>query len=151
MALLSDILYASWNGAAWKTQTVVSGIHLDLTTSLVLDSYDYPHISYISAEGLMYAGWTGAAWNIQTVDSNAYRGPSYLVVDSNRIPHISYRSGSSSGITNLIRYAVVTEPVPLSSPPSPALPLLLVLTAVIIGAVVTAVYVWKKKTQSLSK
>jgi len=142
----TTIMYSSWDGAAWKTQVVVSGFRLESIGSLALDLYDYPHISYVSAEGLMYAGWTGADWSIQSVDTAlSVRGPCYLVVDSNRIPHISYRSGGINDRTNRIMYATATEPVPLSSPPS-VFPLLLVLTAVIIGAIVVIVYLWKKKS-----
>ncbi len=155
---LTTIMYASLNGAVWIYQPVVSGIRLDGGYGigfLALDSLDYPHISYVTAitagSDLMYAAWTGANWNIQSVDTDFVREPIYLAVDSNRIPHISYLVGYLGPGTINIKYATATEPVPLSSP-TPILPLLLVATAVIIGAVITVVaYVWKKKTQSQSK
>jgi len=144
------IKYARWNGFYWETQTVASGLNLEYIGNLgflALDSLDYPHISYvISGFQLMYAGWTGVDWSIQTVDSVGARSPVYLAVDSNRIPHISVRTGSTGLQPMHLMYATASEPVPLASPLLITLPLLLVLTAVVIGAAVFVVYLWKKKT-----
>jgi hypothetical protein len=140
---LSNILYASWKGTAWETQTVVSDISFD-SMSLALDSYDYPHIFTSSGT---YASWTGTTWDIQTANLNrtAY-GPCYLAVDSIGNPHISYRQATPSQVIANIVYATAAETEQTSSPTFPALPLLIVSTAVIIGVAVTVVYVWKKKT-----
>jgi hypothetical protein len=152
MTILSTILYASWNGTAWNTQMMVSNISFN-SMNLALDSHDYPHI--ITSTGT-YASWTGKAWSIQTAtpDFSANK-PCYLAIDSKGNPHISYLIGSPTVITSLM-YATATEstqtPSPTQNSPTPvsALPLLLVLTAVIIGTVVTlVVYVWKKKTQKI--
>jgi hypothetical protein len=137
------ILYASWNGIAWETQTVVSNISLPYSLSLALDSNDYPHISYSTGEP-MYASWTGTAWDIQTAD---FAG--YLAVDANGNPHISYVAGSPTVITNLM-YATATETAPSptaqpSSPTFPALPLLIASATVIIGAIIITVYFKKRK------
>ncbi len=145
------IKYVSWTGFSWKTQTLASGVLDDFRFPgvLALDSLDYPHIAYVTAGSeLMYAAWTGVDWNIQPVDSAFGRNPVYMAVDSNRIPHISYRIGSINDNTNNLMYATATEPVPLS-PPTSAFPLLLVVAAVVIGVAVVAVvvYVWKKKTK----
>ncbi len=151
----TTIMYASWNGVAWTYQSVVSNVKwLEQGSGLAflaLDTLDYPHISYLTAETattgpeLMYAAWTGTAWNIQTAAPGD--GPPYLAVDSNRIPHISYYiGGGGPGYFANIMYATATEPVPLSSP-TPILPLMVVATAIIIVAVVAVVvYVWKKKS-----
>jgi hypothetical protein len=48
-------------------------------------------------------------------------------------------------------YTTATRSTEPTQPTSPASPLLLVSAAVIIGVVATVVYVWKKKTQSISK
>jgi len=157
---LSTILYARWNGSAWNTQTVVSDADLTSMGFLALDYHDNPNIAYItSTVEVMYANWTGTAWDIQTVDTpdtlHYTSGPCYLAVDSSGIPHISYRgylSGqySYAGSNATILYATATgstEPTQPPSPTSPASPLLLVSAAVIIGAVVVVVYVWKKKTK----
>ena len=55
--ILSTILYASWNGTAWNTQTVVSNISFN-SMSLALDSHDYPHIFTSSGT---YASWLNQA------------------------------------------------------------------------------------------
>ena len=139
------ILYASWNGTAWDMQTVVSNISLPYSLSLALDSHDYPHI--FTSSGI-YASWTGTTWDIQTANLNrsAY-GPIYLALDSNGNPHVSYRQATPSQVIANILYATATETAQPPSPTFPALPLLLVSTAVIIGAVATVVYFWKKKTK----
>jgi len=140
----SSLVYASWNGSAWNTQAVVSNVRLANVGFLALDSHDYPHISYVASD-LMYASWTGTNWNTQTVDTNISAvGPCYLALDSNGNPHISYLGFSPSDYRSAyIMYATATAP-------TQTLPflLLLVSTVVIIGAVVTFVYVWKKKPKS---
>lgn len=150
----NKIKYASWTGFSWKTQTVASSSDLYNVGDpgvLALDSLDYPHICFISSGGLMYAVWTGVEWNIQPVDSAIGRNPVYLAVDSHRIPHISYRLGYENDNTNNLMYATATEPVPLS-PPTSVFPLLLVITAVTVAAVIAVVaFVWKRKTQSQNK
>ena len=75
----------------WDIQVVdsVSALY----TSLVLDSLDYPHISYLdySNDNLRYAYWNGSSWVIERVDSvgNVGRG-SCLKLDRLCRPHISY-------------------------------------------------------------
>ena len=138
---LQNVLYASWNGSAWNLQTVVSNVYLPSIGFLALDSHDYPHISYSTGEP-MYASWTGTAWDIQTAD---FAG--YLVVDANGNPHITNYVETGSRFVSHLMYATATETAQTTSPTFPALPLLLVFTVVIIGAVVIAVYVWRKKTK----
>jgi len=160
----SDISYTSWDGSGWNTQTIVSNVSLKVDFvninmgGLALDAYGYPHIDYVISNpnsdlcSVMYASWTGREWDIQTVDSaHIANGPCYLSVDSNGNPHISYLItptgvGLDSYIASVM-YATATETAQPPSPTFPALPLLLVSTAVIIGVVVTVVYVWKKKTK----
>ncbi|MBN1244024.1 hypothetical protein JXA31_00350, partial [Candidatus Bathyarchaeota archaeon] len=143
----STLLYASWNGTAWDTQPVVSNISLN-SMSLALDSRDYPHIFTSSGE---YAVWTGSEWSFKT--RTYANNQVYLALDSNDNPHVSYLQGTTSQVIANIVYAtaIITdvdiEPTQPPSPTFPDVPLLLVSTAVIIGVVVTVVYVWKKKTQ----
>jgi hypothetical protein len=159
---VSNILYASWNGSAWNTEMAISNVSLANMGFLALDSNDYPHIAYVTSDPeLMYASWTGRTWNIQTVDTNiSALGPCYLALDSKSNPHISYlgyEPGNAFGphARAYIMYATTNETTPIftpsptqtSSPTFPASSALLVLTAIIIMAVATAVYVWKKKTQ----
>ncbi len=62
------LMYASWNGTAWRTSTVDANMGNYGCGSLVLDSNDNPHISYFNG-GIKYATGNGSAWSIQTVDS----------------------------------------------------------------------------------
>ncbi len=162
----STLNYASWNGSAWNTQTVVSNADVGNIVFLALDSYDYPHIDYCNASGmdsysgsLVYAGWTGSVWDMQIVGPNSLAtqaGP--IAMDSHGNAHIAYTGLPASFPISLIvysMYATAAEPVFTPTPPPmqvpsssfSAFPLLLVLTVVAIGTVVTLVYVWKKKTQ----
>jgi hypothetical protein len=160
----STLNYASWNGSAWNIQTVVSNADVGNIVFLALDSYDYPHIDYCNASGmdsysgsLVYAGWTGSVWDMQIVGPNSLAtqaGP--IAMDSHGNAHIAYTGLPASFPISLIvysMYATAAEPIYTPTPPptqvpSPsfsAFPLLLVLTVVVIGTVVTLVYVWKKK------
>jgi len=61
-------------------------------SSLAIDSFNNPHISYLDANyDLKYAKWTGSSWDIQTVDSIGMVGLyTSLALDSLDNPHISY-------------------------------------------------------------
>jgi hypothetical protein len=156
---VETIEYVSWDGWAWNTQTVTSNVSLTNLGLLALDSNDHPNIVYITGppEQLVYARWTGAAWGWEShtvVGYDLASQPAFdIAVDSNGNPHISYlkigKIESTSRILYLM-YATANVTEPAGSPAFPALPLLLASTAVIIGAVVTVVYVWKKKTQTLT-
>jgi len=93
--------HAAWNGQSrsWDIQPVDSAIPVASFASLVLDSNDYPHITYCGYSDLQkhyefrvysvkYAAWNGSSWDIQTVDGVGER-PS-LALDSSGQPHISY-------------------------------------------------------------
>jgi hypothetical protein len=125
----NTLVYASSNGTAWNTQNVIS---TDITTCfLALDSYDYPHISYISSNltyiswTLTYTSWTGRTWDTQIVDSNKPPTHScYLALDSNGNPHISYlgvpQKGDGYNLEANILYATTNETTPIFTPsPSP--------------------------------
>jgi hypothetical protein len=153
--ILSTILYGSWNGTAWNTQTVVSNISFN-SMSLALDSNDYPHIFTSSGT---YASWTGKTWETQTANLNrtAY-GPCYLAVNSTGNPHISYLQQSPSQVIANITYATATETTQTSSPTAPTSPAifpafttLTVVAVAIIAVVVVVTYVWRKKTSLKNK
>jgi hypothetical protein len=155
---LSTILYVSWNGSAWNAQTVVSDASVSSPGFLALDSHDNPSVAYITSNvEVMYANWTGTAWDINSVDTpdtlHDTLGPCYLALDANGIPNISYCGYLSDqipypGSTSTLLYATATEVTEPTTPPTfPVLPVILVSTIAIIGAVVIAVYVWKKKTK----
>lgn len=80
----SETRYAVRNDSGWQIE-VVDPYNVTMGTSLVLDSLDYPHISYGYAP--FYAYWDGEAWQFETVDD--YRGEySSLALDSLYHPHI---------------------------------------------------------------
>ena len=124
-----DLKYAHRTATGWVTETVRSGIIgqpdeyklwspnvMDgAGTSIALDSYDRPHITYVDYAGdsswagersymnmqLEYASWNGSAWSTEPVDSDRWifgglytRHGLYssLAIDDNDHPHISYFS-----------------------------------------------------------
>jgi hypothetical protein len=152
--ILSTILYASWDGNAWGTQVVDRDVVLGSLGQLVLDPNDNPHFTHLTPapDGetkSFYSSWTGKAWDIQTAETGRGQTASgNLALDANGNPHISCRGASMMRYTSTLLYATATESIATEpvQPSSLTLPLLLVLTAVIIGiAIVIVVYVWKKK------
>jgi hypothetical protein len=86
--------YASWAGVNWTIEVVDFIGAYGGGCSLVLDSSENPHISYVynhfeRNRSIMYAYWNGTGWEIQSVDSNDAWSPS-LVLDSNEKPHMCY-------------------------------------------------------------
>jgi hypothetical protein len=149
----SKILYISWDGSTWNTQTVVLEADLDNRGFLALDAQDNPNIVYTTRDNeVIYVYWTGNDWKNQTVptDNLVYviDGPCYLALDSNGNPHISFRGpmpGQQHWAEASILYACATGTKEYTQPTAviPTLPLLLVTTAAII--IITAcVYVRKK-------
>ena len=56
----NTLVYASWDGSTWSTQTLATNISLGADShanigSLVLDSHDYPHFVYNRGQGTTYA------------------------------------------------------------------------------------------------
>jgi hypothetical protein len=112
--------YAYFNGTSWQFETVVPDttagtdeIYIDYSTSIALDSSDYPHISYTRATqnsggaldyDVMYAFFNGASWIVQPVDEEGNWGmETSLVLDASGHPHISYYGGTGS--TTYLKYA----------------------------------------------
>ena len=80
--------------AEWYVEIVEEGV-IGANSSLVLDSYGFPHVSYtdnVNAD-IKYAYWDGSKWRIETVQSNGYLNRSSLALDSYGWPHISYYDG----------------------------------------------------------
>jgi hypothetical protein len=155
---LNTLMYASWNGSAWNTETVASNANPNMPIGfLTLDSYNYPHIDFfnISSGSLTYARWTGSIWDMQIVgpDSLATQaGP--IAADSNGNVHIAYTGYPDSSSNSLVVYSMYAKAAqPIPTPPStqaPSSPFStfapLVILSVIIVAIVAAVgYVWKRK------
>lgn len=95
------LMYSYWNGSSWETSCVDEDENGGYRSSIALDSSGNPHIAYDNQEyfAVKYASWNGSSWEIETVESGA-SDPS-LVIDSNDIPHIVYRS------SNNLRYAIL--------------------------------------------
>jgi len=129
---LSTILYASFNGTVWISQTVASKVSLgddNPVGQLVLDSHGNPHFCYINSDGVpMYASYSGSAWNIQTISSNtSANGPCWLALDASGNPHISYRTASGARYTAVLMYATTNETNQATSTLVPEFPVLVIL------------------------
>ncbi len=163
---LSDgkLIYASWTGSNWINQTVASILYPS-PAYLALDSQNHPHIVYYNEASdsfigaLMYASWGGNSWNIQTIDPNNATAPGSIALDSNGNPYIVYsaqppNAGQPSDIGYYLNYATITQPTQTPTRTSSTIfstsTLLTVSIAVILGAIATVVYVWKKKIQKKS-
>jgi hypothetical protein len=71
---------------------------------LALDSLDRPHICYFDYDNktVKYAHWDGSQWHVETVapTEGSWYGHASIAVDSNDLPHISFR-----GIDGYLMYA----------------------------------------------
>jgi hypothetical protein len=79
----------------WTVQILDSDMRGGQCSSIGLDSYDNPYISYFGSayeKGLKCAIWSGSAWEFQVVDPNVeFQGKwSSIAIDSNNKPHIAY-------------------------------------------------------------
>ncbi|MCW4005067.1 MAG: hypothetical protein NWF04_00500 [Candidatus Bathyarchaeota archaeon] len=104
-----ELVVASLNSGTW-TYTTVDSAYTGLYTSIAVDSYGFPHISYYdnSSRSLQYAlGWTdyfsplpmetsatplmaAPRWEYETVDSDGVGMYSSIAIDSSDCPHIAY-------------------------------------------------------------
>jgi len=87
-----ELEYAFWTGANWNMSTVDPSIGTS-HSSLVLDSLDHPHISYINGShngnSLIYASLNGSVWDKQIIDQGNLSSVS-IALDSKYQPHLSY-------------------------------------------------------------
>ena len=83
--------YLSWNGSAWVSQTITTGLSVNADGGdLALDRNDRPHLVFsTSATGLHYAHWTGEAWEITPLDFPKYCYHASLALDRSDRPHVS--------------------------------------------------------------
>ena len=85
--------YATDISGSWTTTSVDSSTNSMKEVSLVIDSDDGVHISFVnhSNSDLYYATNTLGSWSTTPVDIDHYVGPySSIGVDSNNNVHISY-------------------------------------------------------------
>ncbi|MFZ7137023.1 MAG: hypothetical protein ACOWW1_01180 [archaeon] len=158
----SSLIYVSWNGSAWNSQTVATNLNWHIKTNLfALDSQDCPHVVFynqttsIPSGVLTYSTLTGTEWTSQVVDPIDALNVGAIAVDSSGTAHISYFGRLHWPTRNHadIKYATpneVTPPVDSSPPPTD---LFSVAAIVIIfsSALVIIAYVWKKKKMSFSE
>lgn len=104
----SGIEYSYYNGTFWSTEAVGTPVlNYANATSLDLDSTNDPHITYYDDinQRLSYVYKKSATWYFEIIDSIGDPGRfSYLVLDDNSIPHISYTNRVGND-TSLIIYA----------------------------------------------
>ncbi|HUT99698.1 MAG TPA: T9SS type A sorting domain-containing protein [bacterium] len=87
------VLASVSSAGEWRIEAVDSSRCTFMYTSLIMDSFDYPHISYFNdtEKNLKYARWDGSSWRIETVDSTDNVGKfTSLALDSSDHPRISY-------------------------------------------------------------
>ena len=102
------LMYASWTGSGFNTQTVDKNGAAN--TAIGLDSNDSPHICYtnrnLTGSYLMYAKLTGSGWSIEAIEfaknSGGFSAPS-LKLDAKGFAHIGY-----VGPADTLDYAVWT-------------------------------------------
>jgi PKD repeat protein len=84
--------YARWTGSDWITQIVDSQGVVGTHTSIALDSYNKPHISYCDETNwrLKYATRSSSRWSIESVDFWPTGEHTSIALDSNNYPHIAY-------------------------------------------------------------
>jgi hypothetical protein len=94
-----SVMHFYWDGSSWKTQPVdLHAVVINYFTSIVLDSNDYPSISYYEENGagenhlrLRVVTWNGRLWEARTVDSDLGSGKfNSMAMDSKGNPQIAY-------------------------------------------------------------
>jgi hypothetical protein len=156
--ILTTILYASWDGTTWKTQTVISNINdFQSIGQLTLDAHDNPHFTYLTPapDGetkSFYVSWTGKAWDSQTIPTSGSETASgNLALDTNGNPNISSRAVSGMRYMAPLLYVTATGTIDVPSTTIagaeriPDATFLTVAAVAIIASVAAIAYVWKRK------
>jgi hypothetical protein len=99
MWVLLALLMCSGSWAQWVTETVDSNGWPGQYSSIALDVFGYPHISYTWSSDddndLKYAAWTGSSWLIEIADAGPEAGQyTSIALDASDNPHISYFQAS---------------------------------------------------------
>ena len=98
--------YAKWTGDSWDIKIVDQAYeYYTMSTSIALDTNDYPHIAYnMESTGdnptiVKYAYWGGSSWNIENV---SVRGIDIcLALDSNDTAHITFVKSVSVDVSRI--------------------------------------------------
>ncbi len=93
----ATLKYASWNQGAWARQIVDDRPGSGWSSSIVLDSADWPMIAYWNllshpdSYAVEMAYWNGVNWTLEVVDNETHAYLSIgLDLGSNQLPRISY-------------------------------------------------------------
>ncbi|MBN1425929.1 T9SS type A sorting domain-containing protein [Candidatus Fermentibacteria bacterium] len=88
-----SLRYAVCDEGSWLIETIEVPETPGVGLSLAVDSYDYPHLSYVDGVNgaLMYVYFDGIIWDRQVVDGQGRAGMhNSIVLDAQDHPHIAY-------------------------------------------------------------
>lgn len=110
------LMYIRWNGFPWpgclknadhcERVRVDSRYDVGFWSSIEVDSYDIPHISYMSEQydDLKYATIVSGAWKNYALDEPGNVGAfTSIAIDSKNRPHISYRDRDRGVLKYMVR------------------------------------------------
>ncbi len=108
----STLRYAHFNGTSWTLKVLdPSSGALQMSSSLDLDSNEYPHVAYghyvnESVTEFRLLSWNGSAWTNQTIDTDPPGSghPRSLKIDSRDRPHLAYIGRGGGGEKGLYYY-----------------------------------------------
>lgn len=109
----AKLRYAHWDSGTWKVETVpLNADTISYYTSIVLDSHDWPIISFYEYNGpkgtdfrvrQRVVRWNGQYWEVQTVDGQNQSGKfNALGIDGKDHVHLAY--ANVNGMTAGVRY-----------------------------------------------
>jgi len=93
-SLVATVHVAAQPGTGtWNIMTIAAAESFD-SSSLALDSNNYPHISYAGYPGYLYSYQDLFGWHNTTFDTviSSPNPSTSLALDSNNYPHISYNA-----------------------------------------------------------
>lgn len=87
--------FASWDGYAWSSTPIATGIGTQAAPSLVMDLDLHPHVAFFDATvGRLVHAWNdGAGWQTETVEAGGVGASPALHVDGLGQLHVSYFDG----------------------------------------------------------